>query len=410
VILLPVRLTVRVDGSTVYTQCPHAVAIAPDGTIYVVLYKYGTGVAYNIYVYYSKDNGKTWTEELVHPNAVTIRRGLSYAIATDSLGNVHLVYEDYLLGDYDLYYIKRDVATNTWGTPVVIESSDTYDPDIAVDSLDTVHIIYCYGSSSPAYTTNIHYQTRDADGNWGTIEEVTTFTAGEHQYHPKIVIDENNDVHIVWNGLGWGTNTTRQNIQYRKRTSSGWQTQVAITDYTSNVTLNHMAIDKDSNIHLSWKESRDNYYKKLDAVDGWQDSELVSTATTSTASTPVCCVDRQGRIYLVYTDYVTANGAHYKHYFLIKRGTGWFGPITLSWANDYVSRYFRPLNALHPIVAGESMNIPARGLVFAIQTNPWPLTTPSVYTVWYELAKVIEGNVNIDQLYFQHAERMGKFA
>jgi len=51
-----------------------------------------------------------------------------------------------------------------------------------------------------------------------------------HQYSPSIAIDRSNNIHVVWEGKGWGSNPGNWNIQYRKRTSSGWQAQEGLTD------------------------------------------------------------------------------------------------------------------------------------------------------------------------------------
>jgi len=67
--------------------------------------------------------------------------------------------------------------------------------------------------------------------SWATTELVTNKNAS--QYLSSIALDSDDNVHIVWDGLGWGTNTAVRNIQYRKKTDS-WQIQVGITDNSTS--------------------------------------------------------------------------------------------------------------------------------------------------------------------------------
>jgi len=60
------------------------------------------------------------------------------------------------------------------------------------------------------------------------------------------------NIHVVWYGKGWGSNTGYYNIQYRKRTSSGWQTQEAVTDKSWDQLNPSIAIDSSDNIHVVW--------------------------------------------------------------------------------------------------------------------------------------------------------------
>jgi len=77
-------------------------------------------------------------------------------------------------------------------------------------------------------TYNQIYVSYSTDGgeSWNE-EQVTSATA--NQQNPSIAIDSGDNVHVAWDGLGWGGNPTYQDIQYQKRTTT-WQAQEGITD------------------------------------------------------------------------------------------------------------------------------------------------------------------------------------
>ena len=108
----------------------------------------------------------------------------------------------------------------TWTEEAVTSASyNQYHPAIAIDSQDNIHVVWRgLGWGTNTNYTNIRYRKRTSSG-WQSHEAVTD--KNKHQYHPSIAIDSNDNVHVVWGGAGWGTNNNYDNIQYRKRTSSG---------------------------------------------------------------------------------------------------------------------------------------------------------------------------------------------
>ena len=74
---------------------------------------------------------------------------------------------------------------------------------------------------------------RTSGGVWQAQEKVTDINAD--QFSPSIAVDYLDNVHVVWYGTGWGTNTAFDNIEYRMRTISGvWQSLVGLTDLVFN--------------------------------------------------------------------------------------------------------------------------------------------------------------------------------
>jgi hypothetical protein len=187
-------------------------------------------------IYYRKRTTSWQTAELVY----NTNTPYFPSMAIDSQDNVHLVWEEDSGGGAS--GITYDLRTSGgWqGTEVVASiANNQVKPSIAVDSADNIHVVWSgtgWGSHSGNY--NVEYRKR-ASGVWQTQEAVTDIASDQTNglsisgSGQAIAVDASDNVQVVWTGLGWGTNTANQNLQFRQRTSS-WQTQVGITDFSED--------------------------------------------------------------------------------------------------------------------------------------------------------------------------------
>ena len=90
----------------------------------------------------SSDEGSTWST----PKRLTWTLGAAYdpAIAIDSNKYVHVVWYDATAGNYAIYYKRSADGGLTWGSSQKLASnlSTSLNPAIAVDSVDTLHIVW----------------------------------------------------------------------------------------------------------------------------------------------------------------------------------------------------------------------------------------------------------------------------
>ncbi|RJQ10671.1 MAG: exo-alpha-sialidase, partial [Bacillota bacterium] len=136
-------------------------------------------------------------------------------LARTSTGRLWAVYVKSAGGYNQIYAAYSDDGGATWTEEAVTSASaNQAGPTIAIDSSDNVHVVW-YGSSWGTNTAYENIQYRKRTTSWQTQEAVTDKNA--HQYSPAIAIDSSDNVHVVWHGLGWGTNTAYNNIQYRQR-------------------------------------------------------------------------------------------------------------------------------------------------------------------------------------------------
>ena len=89
-------------------------------------------------------------------------------------------------------------------------------PCIALDSSGNVHVAW-YAEFAPwAYVWDIYYRERVA-GVWQAIAQLTNVAAaGYDQYQPSMAIDSSDSVHIVWYGNGWGVSISSGQLEYGK--------------------------------------------------------------------------------------------------------------------------------------------------------------------------------------------------
>ena len=160
------------------------------------------------------------------------------SIAIDSNDDVHVAwYGGSALLTIDIMYRFKDVSEDTWAVTVDITDAGNLEFQssccIAVDSNNYPHIVWVtIGVGDYTDKQQIRYRSEDS-GGWNDPEAVTN--VDYHQDYPSIALDNDDNVSVVWTGLGWGVNTAIYNIQYRERTPlGGWQTQAGLTDDDTN--------------------------------------------------------------------------------------------------------------------------------------------------------------------------------
>ncbi len=156
----------------------------------------------------------------------------SASIAIDAADIIHVVWSGFGWGgnpgDYNIQYRQR--VAGVWGVQEVITDLATWNhmPCIALDSAGNVHVVW-YAETLFGAIWDIFYRERIA-GIWQAPVQLTTMGGiGADQYQPSIAIDSSDNVHIVWYGSGWGIETGNYNLQHFKRTVGVWA-QEALTD------------------------------------------------------------------------------------------------------------------------------------------------------------------------------------
>src|SRR5512136_2038122 len=114
--------------------------------------------------------------------------------------------------------MKESVVANGTGLD---SSAYNNKRSLARSSDGTLHCVY---HRSRATTMLVYYAYSKDEGATWTEERVSYPPSKSNQYYPSVAVDSEDNVHVVWEGPGWGANPRPFRIVYRMRTSSGrWQ-------------------------------------------------------------------------------------------------------------------------------------------------------------------------------------------
>jgi len=143
------------------------------------------------------------------------------SIYCDGGNNLHLTYTCDNNNQH-IWYMRYDNQSKTWSTPSQIDDTPTNHKNLAssmqVDSNGFIHVVW-YGkwdAAGAGSAYNIRYAVSDDDGNnWSHI---TVTSVNYTQNNANIIIDDNNNVHIFWDGR---TSSAVYNVYYSKTTNRG---------------------------------------------------------------------------------------------------------------------------------------------------------------------------------------------
>jgi hypothetical protein len=137
----------------------------------------------------------------IHPHNITTDDWLPQ-IAVDTAGNSYVVWSGSDGNDYDIYWVKIDAEGNP-GTIQNISDPDTdYDDgsvNIAVDAMGNSYVVW---QGFDGNDTDIYWVKIDAAGIPGVIQQISTHkdNATNHDYDPQITIDTLGNSYVVWHG------------------------------------------------------------------------------------------------------------------------------------------------------------------------------------------------------------------
>jgi hypothetical protein len=169
-----------------------AIATDSSDTIHVV-WSESTPANENSDIHYKRctDGGVTWSaaQRLSWTTGFT----LELSIAIDSKKAIQAVWYEYTTsGDREIYYKKGADGGTNWSSAkkIVWTSGYSDDPVTAVDSSDTIHVVWV------EYDELSYKKSLDGGSTW-TAAQRLTWTSG-YSNRPAIAIDSTNAIHVVW--------------------------------------------------------------------------------------------------------------------------------------------------------------------------------------------------------------------
>jgi hypothetical protein len=198
-------------------------------------------------VYAEKPQDGSWTEPVVI-NPTPAGESITPDIAIDSNNNPHLTWVEYVTTNYSYYvmYSYRN-SLGVWSTPespsgaFLRKTSDTDPrPEIEIDSLDQIHLIW------NEHYSPIQYSFRPIDGIWSAKQAIPSSISNSSSH--SMVIDSTDTLHIVASQL------TSEGTKYFTRSAEGtWSTPVLMNSGGYYYHVRDMAIDPDGHLYLVWQ-------------------------------------------------------------------------------------------------------------------------------------------------------------
>ncbi len=205
----------------------------------------------------------------------------SNSIAVDSMGNVHISYQDST--NLDLKYATNKGGLWTTTTIDSIGATGSYS-SIAADSKGFIHISY-YDSTNE----NLKYAT-NSGGSWVNI---TVDGAGIHVGEfSSLGVDSNGKAHIAY------YDNTNHGIKYATNAGGSWVNNT-IDDTTNDVYSSvRLAVDKTNKVHIAYFDVEGSKIKYASNASGnWINETAVETDTTKYIS---IATDSSSRPYIAY--------------------------------------------------------------------------------------------------------------
>jgi len=229
-------------------------AVDSSGVIHLVWQDDRSG-SNEIYYKQSNDEGATWTTS----KRLTWNSGNSHstALAVDSSDNLHLVWSDDSPGSVEIYYKKSTDGGTTWTTSKRLTwmTSIELAPKIAVDSSDNPHVVW---ENPLPGNGDIYYKT-SADGGttWGANQRLT-WTAGT-AHEPSIGIALSGKIWVVWKDTAPGNSE----LYYRNSTDGGanWSLNQRITQTAGDSRDQAFAINSVGELNLVWSDDTPGNYE-----------------------------------------------------------------------------------------------------------------------------------------------------
>lgn len=276
--------------------------------------------------YSAKASGGTWTDAFNISDNPTPSR--SPSIAVDSQGTVHVVWQDFAPGNYDIFYSQKPKGGN-WSTPYNVSNNpeDSTAPSVAVDGQGIVHVAWQQDVSG---TPDIFYSSRAVDGTWATPVNVSN-NSGESD-NPSLAVDAQRNVHLVW----FDKTPGNEDIFYATKPNGGtWSTPVNISNNTGDSEYPVLAADSQGTVNVAWQDNTPGnweiFYSSKPAGGSWSTPFNISR-NSSSSGFPTIAVDDSNNVYLAWHD----NSPNitqdlYEIFYVSKpKGGDWSSPVNIS--------------------------------------------------------------------------------
>jgi hypothetical protein len=234
---------------------------------------------------------------------ITWTAGGSYspAIAIDSSGYLHVVWDDNSPGNDEIYYKRSTDGGASWSPNQRLTwTENSYDPDIAVDSSGGVHVAwYDY---TPGNAEVYYKRSTDGGASWLPSQRLTwTSTASEL---PAIAVDGVDRIHLTWDDYAPGNS----DLYYKRSLTGGasWTATQRLTWTSGNSSYASIACSPAGHLHVVGSDntsgSPEIYYIGGESGGATWSSPKRLTWNSGISSSPAIAAHSSGLLHVVWWD------------------------------------------------------------------------------------------------------------
>lgn len=245
----------------------------------------------------------------------------SPCMAVDSAGNAHIVWVDNRDGNDEIYYTKIDDSgiKTVFDKRLTLDPRQSLAPAVAVDSKGNIHIVWQdLREEIRVFPVNfeVYYLKLDNNGNVLVPERRLTPADTRYSLGPSIVVDREDRVHVLWIDNRDTEHLPFHEVFYKRLDLDGnaLTEDKKITAISKRVTPPRAPspiIDSHSNLVLTFLDERPRlkygiYLKRLDFNGTSLGPDLGVTSSSGVlggyAGPPKSTIDPSDRVYVVSSD------------------------------------------------------------------------------------------------------------
>jgi len=243
-------------------------------------------------------------------------------VATDTAGNLHVVWSDMTPGSPDIFYTMRS-ADGVWTTPAPIAphyAGASYHPSLGVSLDGTVHVAWMDWSPEMA---NVSYSFKPPAGTWAVVQDISgpIRTSPLYPTPPVLAVDGDGNLHVAW------SDSSATGIWYaRKGKAESWSSPSLIILAGNEPTL---SAGPDRLVHLVWRDRASGHllYTSRSWGSPWAEPAQVTNSDLAMYALRLA-VGPQGNVYLIWIEVSSRSNVIY--FSERTAGGAWSTPIPLS--------------------------------------------------------------------------------